>query len=98
MTGITYTLDSKQLQSPKDVSAAEQFGWPVPGPEAWPKVIRMTKGNLFPAELDELLVSVVAIRAILHAFGKSRGEFPLNVALGDRTVTVSGRVLDLSRS
>ncbi len=98
MTGIAYSLDSKQLQSPRDVSAAEQFGWPVPGPEAWPKVIQLSKGKLFPAGLEELLWSIAAIRAILHAFGKSRGEFPLNVPLGDRTLTVQGCVLDLSRS
>lgn len=98
ITGVTYSLDGKQLQSPKDVAAAEQFGWPVPGPDAWPKIFGMTKGKLSEVELEDLQLSIVAIRSILHAFGKSRGEFPLNVRLGDQTVEVQGRVLDLSRS
>lgn len=88
MKGIGYSLDEQQTLHPADVAAAEQFGWPVPAPEAWPTAYYVDKGRPRILDCNELRFVTVAIHATLETLTSNSKLTEVKVRLRDEVFQV----------
>ena len=96
MRGIGYSLNEEMQMAPEDVAAAEQFGWPVPAPEAWPSAFFVSHGEMRQLEPKELQFVSAAIPAIIKQYQAKESSLEISVELHDRTVQVSTSRSDLT--
>lgn len=91
MKGIGYSVDEQQILHPADVAAAEQFGWPVPAPEAWPTAYYVTKGKPRVLDCNELRFTTAAIHATLETLKSASQLTEVEVHLHDGVYRVGVR-------
>jgi len=89
MRGIAFSLNEQQMVHPRDVAAAEQFGWPVAAPEAWPVAYFVSDGEIRPLEVAELQFLSAAIPAVVAQLQSDESSLDTSVELQGRTVLVS---------
>lgn len=92
MRGLSFSLEEKFAVSPADVAAAEQFGWPVAAPEAWPAVAYIGgRDTIRPLSYDELRWLVACVRTVPEFWDKraSVNTFPMEI--DGESFTVSAR-------
>jgi len=89
MHGISFSLNEQQLMHPRDVAAAEQFGWPVAAPEAWPMGYFISDGAMRPLDIAELQFLSAATRAVAEQLQSQESSLVTSVALHERIVRVS---------
>jgi hypothetical protein len=78
--------------STRDLDAAEKYGWPVAGPEAYPMVLRVNPGAAIRAPLVwELELLEGCLRTIPDFLGERNGSF-------SKTVTMASGALALHLS
>ena len=89
---LAVVFGGKEDLAPEDVAAAEQHGWPVAGPDAYPSVYRMEPGlSLRPPLAWEVGLLEGALRAVPEfARKKTRRLAPLSL-----TVPTAGGELPL---
>jgi len=76
MSTISVTFDEEFDMAPADLDAAEQFGWPVAGPEAYPSAMRVNPGVAVRAPLAwELELLEGCLRAV-PGFVRTKGDEP----------------------
>jgi hypothetical protein len=75
-----------------DLDAAEQFGWPVAAPEAYPVVFRVQppQGLVSPSA-DELRLLEAAVRAVPQLVAGGSAPVTQTVSLADRSAKVALR-------
>jgi len=88
MTGIGYSVDTRDRLHPADVAASERFGWPVPSPETWPSIYHISEGKLRTVTAAELQFTTIAIHATLQTLTASKPALELTIRLHDQTVKV----------
>jgi len=86
--GISFSLNEQSLVHPRDVAAAEQFGWPVAGPEAWPMGYFISDSAFRPLTVAELQFLSAATRAVTKQLQSQKSSLALSVSLHDRIVQV----------
>ena len=93
MTGLSLMFGEAFEIAPRDLDAAERFGWPIAAPEAHPFAIWVNPGpNVRPPLAWELELITAALRAIPRFLAdKPATPFAATVSLtsGERTVTLS---------
>lgn len=89
MHGIAFSLNEQPLTHPADVAAAEQFGWPVAAPEAWPMGYFVSDGTMRPLDIAELQFLSAATRAVAEQLQSQESSLVTSVALHERIVRVS---------
>jgi hypothetical protein len=89
MRGISFSLNEQQLVHPRDVAAAEQFGWPVAAPEAWPSGYFIYDGAMRPIDIAELQFLSAAMRAVVEQLQSQESSLVTPVELHERIVRVS---------
>lgn len=91
ISGIGYSIDTRDHLHPADVAAAEQFGWPVPSSETWPSVYYLDKGEPRAVNTVELQFISVAIQTTLEMLTGNKNSAELNISLHDRVVKVNAK-------
>lgn len=86
--GISFSLNEQSLIHPRDVAAAEQFGWPVVGPEAWPMGYFISDSAFRPLTVAELQFLSAATRAVTKQLQSQKSSLVMSVSLHDRIVQV----------
>ena len=92
MHGISFSLDEQQFMHPRDVAAAEQFGWPVAAPEAWPMGCFISDGAMRTLDIAELQFLSAATRAVTEQLQSQELSLVTSVALHERIVRVSTNI------
>ena len=89
MRGVSVSLEEKLSASPADVAAADQFGWPVAAPDAWPVVTRVKGTDGFePVNQEELQIIIAALQIVPKFWKGARGRA---VKPADFPLTISGK-------
>jgi hypothetical protein len=86
-------MDERPSISSEDAAAAEQFGWPVAAPEAWPTAYSVSDSSLSGLTADELRFLAAAIRSVTKQLQSKNDSLNQTVQLFDQEVTVSTRRL-----
>lgn len=86
--GIAFSLNEQSLIHPRDVAAAEQFGWPVVGPEAWPMGYFISDSAFRPLSVAELQFLSAATRAVTKQLQSRKSSLEVSVTLHDQIVQV----------
>lgn len=87
---LSLTFGEQHELSPNDLDAAEQFGWPVAAPEAYPTIFRTRRGSgLVNVTADELNVLEAALRSIPEFVASDAASATSQIELCDRTVSVT---------
>ncbi len=92
LRGISISFNEQQLVHPRDVAAAEQFGWPVVAPEAWPVGCFIADNTMHPLDLSQLRFLSAAIRAVVKQLQSPNASLVTPVALHDGTVKVATKI------
>jgi tetratricopeptide (TPR) repeat protein len=91
-SALSLTFGEQHELAAADLDAAEQFGWPVAAPEAYPVVFRVRPSHgLTSPTSEELRVLEAALRAVPDFVADGPAALTQSVALSDRTVTVELR-------
>lgn len=90
MTSIGMTYEEAMHIAPRDLEAIERRGWPIAGPEAYPQILRLDKGQLIDTiEAEELERLEIALRAIPDFLAdKVEATRRVTTAGGTREVTI----------
>ncbi len=88
LKGLALSLNEQQLMAPADVDAAEQFGWPVPAPEAWPMAYQVSGGGMQPVDDKQLQFVTAAARGVIAQLGSSKPSLETAVDLHEKTIQV----------
>jgi tetratricopeptide (TPR) repeat protein len=91
--GLAFSMDERPSISSEDAAAAEQFGWPVAAPEAWPTAYSVSDSSLSGLTADELRFLAAAIRSVTKQLQSKNDSLNQTVQLFDQEVTVSTRRL-----
>ena len=87
--GISFSMNEQFAIHPEEVAAAEQFGWPVPAPEAWPSTFSLQSGQLSPVTTDQLRFLPVAIKAVTERLTGAAEDGTAEFASGEKNVRVT---------
>lgn len=93
LRGISFSLDEQYSIHPDEVAAAEQFGWPVAAPEAWPTALQIKDASLLPVDAIQLRFLPIAIQASLSRLKGKVGDGTMEVDLNDEVFSVSVSVV-----
>ncbi|WP_417390120.1 tetratricopeptide repeat protein [Gimesia sp.] len=86
--GISFSLNEQSFVNPRDVAAAEQFGWSVAGPEAWPMGFFIADSDFRPLTAVELQFLAAATRSVTKQLQSQEKSLMTSVPLYDRIVQV----------
>lgn len=96
-SAMSLTFDEEFTIAPADLEAAEQFGWPVATPEAYPCTMRIepgpTRQAFVPSELELLEACLRAIPDFLTA-DRQRQKIDVSTAFGTVKLDLSWPELD----
>jgi hypothetical protein len=91
-SGLSVTFDEEFAMAVADLEAAEQFGWPVATPEAYPCAMRVNPGRVVRPplawELELLEASLRAIPEFLAEQDEPAGPRQIEVPVGDGRLEV----------
>ena len=88
LRGLALSLNEQQMMPPADVAAAEQFGWPVPAPEAWPMAYQVSGGGVQPVDDKQLQFVAAAAHGVIEQLASSKPSLEISVPLHEKTVKV----------
>ncbi len=98
-SGLSVMFDEEFAMAVGDLEAAEQFGWPVATPEAYPCAMRIDPGRkVRPPTAGELEIIEAALRAVPRFLADAPGHIgpcpvEVNVDSGTLSMTLSRTVI-----
>ena len=94
-TGLSITYGEEYEIAPQDVDAAEECGWDVAGPEAFPSAMRINPGVSFRAPLNwELRLLECCLRAVPPFVADDQDRQTIDVATEAETFTLELQWMD----
>lgn len=94
-SAISVTYGERFDIAPDDLDAAEQHGWPVAGPEAYPCVLRVNPGMAIRTPLKwELELLEGCLRSIPDFLGKRDGKAEVAVSVSGDTLKLQLELMD----
>lgn len=97
LNGVGFSFNEKTFMAPADVSAAEFFGWPVAGAEAWPLTYFVAGGEPRDVTAEELTLLIAALR-IVPPFWKQQRGLLRDMQSTQETLTIADRTLQFEVS
>ncbi|MCA9050679.1 MAG: hypothetical protein KDA89_18200 [Planctomycetaceae bacterium] len=95
MQGIAFSLQEQHFCDPDDVAAAEQFGWPVAAPEAWPTGTYTADRSLHPLTTDQIRFLIGALPAVVRILSTGQKTGTTHAEIEGRRFTLKSKLHSL---